>query len=140
MSIETNKALVRRFQEELWKGNVAVIDELLPPGISFGGVADRDQWKAQVLDNLQRMPDLKFTIEEMIAEGDKVMFRWTITGTHTNEMPTPFGPAKPTGKLITATGITIHRIENGKIVEDIFENSSLNYFMQLGVLPALAAP
>ena len=135
MSLEQNKALVRRFQEETWKGNVAIIDECVPPGIALGGAADRDAWKAQVLGSLQLMPDLKFTIEEMIAEGDKVVFRWTITGTHANEFPTPFGPAKPTGKQIKFTGITIHRIENGKIVEDVFENASLNYYIQLGVIP-----
>ena len=137
MSTEQNKALVRRFQVEMWKGNLAIIDELVAPETELAGVT-RDQWKASVRESLELMPDLGFTIDEMIAEGDTVMFRWTMTGTLAKVMSTPYGPAQPTGKLITATGISIHRFENGQIVEDRFENSSLDYYTQLGVLPAPA--
>ena len=80
MSTEENKALVLRFQEELWQGNVALIDEVMAPDISIGGPGGwgREQFKAYVLDTLQRMPDLAHKIEEMIAEDDKVMFRFTV--------------------------------------------------------------
>jgi len=134
MSLEENKALVRRFQEETWKGNISVIDELAAPGTLLGGV-DAEQWKAEVLETLRLNPDLVFTIEDMIAEGDKVVTRWKMTSTHTKTLPTPFGESKPTGKLVTLTGISIERIENGKLVEDRFENSGFDYFTQLGVLP-----
>lgn len=132
---EENKAIVRRFQEGIWQGNVALVDELTTE-IPLGGTASREEWKANVLGARSLMPDLKYTIEEMIAEGDKVVVRSTITGTHSNDFPTPFGIAKPTGKLIKFSAITIHRLENGKIVEDIFENNNLEFYQQLGVLPA----
>ncbi len=95
---EENKAIVRRFQEGIWQGNVALVDELTTE-IPLGGTASREEWKANVLSARSLMPDLKYTIEEMIAEGDKVVVRSTITGTHSNDFPTsseciPFCPLK----------------------------------------------
>jgi predicted ester cyclase len=74
-------------------------------------------------------------IEEMIAEGDTVVYRWTVHGRHTHEMLTPYGPAAPTGREITLTGISITHLRDGKIVEEILHGDDLGYCQQMGVIP-----
>lgn len=130
---EENKAIVRRFQEGVWQGNVALVDELVAD-IPLGGRANKEEWKANVLGLLSSTPDLKYHLEEMIAEDDKVVVRATITSTHNSDVPTPFGIAKATGKKVVFSAITIHQLANGKIIRDTFENNMLDFFQQLGVL------
>jgi steroid delta-isomerase-like uncharacterized protein len=77
-------------------------------------------------------PDLKATVEDVIAEGDKVVTRVTIRGTHQGEVE-EFGP--PTGRQIELKGITISRIEGGKIVEDWDSYDNLSLLQQLGLVP-----
>ncbi len=77
-------------------------------------------------------PDLNATVEDVIAEGDKVVTRWTIRGTHQGEIE-EFGP--PTGKQVEIKGITIHRIEGGKIVEEWQAYDNLSAMRQLGLVP-----
>jgi steroid delta-isomerase-like uncharacterized protein len=137
MSTEENKALVRRFDEEVWgKGNLAVADELLatnfvlhapPPEVA----PDLEGYKQWVSTARTAFPDLQTTIEDMIAEGDKVVTRWTVRGTHKGEI---MGIA-PTGKQVTMTGISIDRIEGGKIVEEWNEMDMLGMMQQLGAVP-----
>jgi steroid delta-isomerase-like uncharacterized protein len=116
---EENKAVARRIVEEVWnKKNLDAIDELiaadyvdhtLPPGVPPG----RDGAKAFIGMYVNAFPDVKITIEDMIAKGDKVVTRWSATGTHTGEL---MGiPA--TGKQITVTGLDITRFAGGKSVE-----------------------
>lgn len=137
---EQNKALSRRFMEEIWnKGNVAAIDELYspdyvshnnPPGVP-GGVEG-----VKVFTSLYKnaFPDTQLTIEEQVAEGDLVVTRWTAKGTHKGEL---MGiPA--TGKQITVTGIGIDRIANGRIVEGWGEFDQLGMMQQLGVVPEMS--
>jgi predicted ester cyclase len=71
----------------------------------------------------------------MIAEGDKVVSRWTIRGTHKGDLVTPYGPVSPTGRQVTYTGISIHRLADGKIVDDRFEGDVLGLLQQVGALP-----
>lgn len=78
-------------------------------------------------------PDIKMTIEEVVAEGDKVVFRVTVHGTHKGE----FKGIAPTGKQVTMTGMQIWRIEGGKIVEGWFNRDDLGLMQQLGVIPSL---
>jgi predicted ester cyclase len=119
MSIEENKAFVQRYVEEPWnKGNVDVLDELCGPGFHLEGLGGVEAFKAAILGFRQSFPDLHFTVEEMIAEGDKVAYRWTARGTHQGE----YEGIAPTGKPITSTGITIIRIVDGKVLEDRFES------------------
>ena len=119
MSVEENKAFVQRYVEEPWnKGNVDALDELCDPNFSLEGQGV-EPFKAVIRAFRTSFPDLHFTIEEMIAEGDKVAYRWTARGTHQGE----YDGIAPTGKTITATGITIIRIVDGKVVEDRFESS-----------------
>jgi steroid delta-isomerase-like uncharacterized protein len=77
-------------------------------------------------------PDLRATVEDVIAEGEKVVTRWTIRGTHEGEIE-EFGP--PTGRQVEIEGITIHRIESGKIVEEWERYDNLGIMQQLGLAP-----
>ncbi len=137
MSVEDNKAIELRFFEEVVnKGNLAVIDEIVaanfvqhdaPPGIT----ADREGMKQFFATHHSAFPDFHSTLEDMFAEGDKVVQRFTARGTHKGEW---MGIA-PTGKQMTASGIAIHRITGGKIVEGWTSMDMLGVMVQLGVVP-----
>ena len=128
MSVEENKAIARRFVEEPRnQGNMAVLDELCAPNYVRNGRDGLEELKAAIANFRAGFPDAQFTIEEMIAEGDKVAYRWSARGTHHGE----YAGIAPTGKAMTATGITIIRFADGKIVEDRFESSSPSLKQQL---------
>jgi predicted ester cyclase len=130
MSTEQNKAIARRSIEELWNDrNVEVIDELFVEGYHEPGRKDRRAFKefAIAVFAAGTPPDIHITIEDQIAEGDKVVTRWTWRFTHT----VPFVGAAPTGKHISLPGVSIYRLEDGKIVEGWgFNDGSLD--RQLG--------
>ena len=129
--LEENKAIVRRWNEEVWKGSPGVFDEILDPNCIFHGIGGPQEIK-EALNRLRRaFPDGQIIIEDQIAEKDKVVTRWTIRGTHQGEI---WGAA-PTGKQVVYTGITINRLANGKIVEDWFEADILGLMQQIGVVP-----
>jgi predicted ester cyclase len=138
MSTEENKALVRRFYEEvLNQKNTAAIDQIfdpnfvdhaLPPGLP-GGIEGTKQFFGIVLT---AFPDLHFTVEDMIAEGDKVVARHAGSGTQQGV----FLGIPPTGKHVTVTGIDIMRITGGKFVEHWDAVDNLGLLQQLGVVPA----
>ncbi len=137
MSTEDNKAIVRRGLETVWhqKKVTSAEDHLAPdfvnhdPAMTLQGL---EQYKPFVTGYLSAFPDLHFTIEDQIAEGDKVVTRWTARGTHQG----PFMGMPPTGKQGTVTGITIDRFANGKIVESWYNFDALGLLQQLGVIPA----
>jgi steroid delta-isomerase-like uncharacterized protein len=137
MSIEENKAIVRRFFEELLStDNFSVADEILAPDFRFffaGGPdpMDLQSYKDFLVMRRAAFPDRRFTVEEMVAEGDKVSARFTMRGTHEGELR---GIA-PTGKAVTMTGIDIIRLHEGQIVEDRVEVDQLGMMQQLGVIP-----
>jgi predicted ester cyclase len=79
------------------------------------------------------LPDADVSVEEEIAEGDKVVIRWTLRCTHMSELM----GIPPTGKQVTWTGITIYRLADGKIVEEKGEEDSLGLMRQLGAVPTL---
>ena len=142
MSALDNKALMRRWVEALnngtWREAADVVytttfvlhDPMAPPGlVGPQGVKDYlyDPWFAA-------FPDAQFTIEDLIAEGDKVVGRATLRGTHRGAL---MGIA-PTGKHVTVTGIAIYRVEEGKIAE-MWDNSDiLGLMQQLGAIPQMA--
>ena len=135
---EENKALMRRELEEVWnKHNPDAVDEIYAPDLVNrsappGMPNDREGFKALVGINLGAFPDLKVTSDFQLAEGDKVVMRWTATGTHTGEL---MGiPA--TGKRIKMTGIGIVRVAAGKITELWIESDQMGLMQQLGVVPA----
>lgn len=134
MSIEENKAVARRWNDEIWnKGNLAAIDELMatdfiwhsaPPGVA----PDREGLKQSAV-SLSSFADIHCATKDMVAEGDKVAVRWTWSGSHTGE----YIGITPTGKRVTMTGISIIRIVGGKIVEEWDESDNLGFMEQLGV-------
>jgi len=139
MSTEQNKALVRQLVEEVInQGNMSMIDELLipdfieheelPPGIPPG----REAPKALFTMLRSAFPDLKATIEHLIAEGDKVVLHMTWTGTQKGE----FMGVPPTGKRISIGVIDIIGIAEGKFVEHWGVMDSMAMMQQLGVVPA----
>jgi steroid delta-isomerase-like uncharacterized protein len=116
---ENNKALVRRFFEEVWnKGNVAAVDEFMATdyvdhSIPSGLPPGREGLKQANATYHTAFPDLKATLEDVFAEGDRVAFRWTVSGTHLGD----WLGVPPTGNHVTATGITVLRIAGRKVVE-----------------------
>lgn len=136
MSTEENKNIVRRYQEILNSNDLDALDEVLSekfltPRMMPGMPPGREGAKQIHQATLRGMPDWHTKIEELIAEGDNVVARVTMTGTHTGDF---FGfPA--TGKTIRFTGIYIARIADGKIIEHWGEEDSLGLLQQLGAMP-----
>ena len=142
MSAEENKAVVRREMEELFNqgGNLDVADEIIAPNyVSYeptsGEVRGIEGAKQFAATYREAFPDLQNTIEDMVAEGDKVVVRFRGRGTHQGETEA-FGP--PTGKWMEMTGITIKRLSEGKIVEAWTNFDALGMMQQLGLLPEAA--
>ena len=137
MSAENNKALVRRYVEEvLNQRNLAVVDELFA---STFVDHDSSMPEARGPSGIKRMaamvhasfPDLHFKIEDMIAEGDKVVYRYSVRGTHQKD----FMGIAATGKQISFTGIHIYRVGDGKLQEEWENSDTLRLMRQLGVIP-----
>ena len=138
MSTEANKTSARRFYDEVFnKKNRAAIDEFIdpnqvdhaaPPGTP-GGLAGAKQTIGMYLT---AFPDLHFTVEDMIADGDKLVARLTVRGTQQGA----FMGIPPTGKHVTVTAIDISRMAGGKSVEHWLEMDTLGMMQQLGVIPA----
>lgn len=139
---EANKSLVRRLIEEaINKGNLKVADEILSTEYVYrepmaGEKHGKTGFQEMVTVYRNAFPDIKLTIEEQIAEGDKVVTRTTGAGTHRGEL---FGTA-PTGKRVSGVlGVVVTRIANGKVVEDNWVYDALGMMRQLGAVPAVVA-
>ncbi len=138
MSAEENKAIVRRYNQEVWsEGNLDVVDELVASDLLWSGRhVDPEGIRHAVAGMRAVFPDFQVTIDEMVAEGDKVFIRETCRGTHLGAMPgTPVGTIAPTGKPVTFTGNVLYRIANQQIVEDLAEMDMLGLLHQVGALP-----
>lgn len=137
MTIEENKALVRRFYEEIDKGNLEAMDELVgedyldhnPP--PFPGLASGREGLKQAFKIFWEATPGYHHIEEQIAEGDKVVTRLTSYGKHEGDLP----GAPRTGNDLKMTSITIHRIADGRLVEKWAEKDVLGFLIQIGVMP-----
>ena len=145
MSIEENKANVRRFTEEGWnQGNVAAFDELCAPNWvyhdpGFPDVRTLEDYKRFVTEIRSAFPDIHFTIENVVAEGEQVVGRYTTRGTNTGDFVTPM-PLPATGKQVTVTGMSIVRFAGGKGVEVWNQTDNLGMFQQLGLIPMPGQP
>ena len=139
MAAEQNKALIVRFVEELFnRGNMGIVGEIfapdfiereqLPPGIPDG----REGVKVLTTELRSAFPDFKATIDDILAEGDKVVIRMTWSGTQKGE----FMGVPATGKRVSFGVIDIIRITNGKLVEHWGQMDSMSLMQQLGAIPA----
>ena len=131
MSTEANKALVRRHYEEvLTAKKIAVIDKLYAPSISLGNGAamERELFKAVAGMMHAASPDAAVTVQDQIAEGDKVVTRWTAQATHQGD----FVGIPPTGKQVTVKAIHIHQIVDGRIAALWEEFDMFGLMQQLG--------
>ena len=139
MSPEENKALVSRFNEEVFgKRNLAAIDEYITPdqidhSLPSSLPNTREGTRQAIAMTLKAFPDLNFQVEDMIADGDKVVTRYITRGTQQG----PFGPIPPTRKRVAVSGIVVTRIADGKIVEQWGLDDRLAMLQQLGLIPAL---
>ncbi len=137
MSLETNKALMRRFYEEFWcRGNADAVDEFVAPSyvdhqLPEGWPQGREGLKQLVCEWRTGFPDMSETIDDLIAEGDRVVGRFVLTGTHEG----PFRGIAPTGVKVRVTGIDIVRIADGRICEWWYSEDTLGLLQQLGQLP-----
>jgi steroid delta-isomerase-like uncharacterized protein len=131
---EENKALAQRSWE--LADNPDIIDEVYAPDVVWHNpdqdVHGIEEAKQFIGMYTTAFPDMSVTVEDAIAEGDKVVTRVTLRGTHEGETEA-FGP--PTGRQVEGEGITIHRIEGGKIVEEWNSYDNLTLLQQLGLAP-----
>ncbi len=137
MSIEENKAIVRRFFEEgPSTGDLAAVDKLLSQNFSLHTPLPSAPGIRGMNDIITAcraaFEHLNVTVEDMVAEGDKVAARFIARGVHKGS----FMNLPPTGKPITMTGIEIFRIEDGKIAELWGEANLLGLMVQLGIVPS----
>jgi len=145
MSTEQNKATYRRFVEEGWnKGDLAVLDEIALPGLVLhflppGAPPGAETMKRFMASFRAAFPDVSFVIKDQIAEGDTVVGRWTMSGTHSgpylNDLRTLM---PPTGNSFSAEGIDIWRFDReGKWAECWSSFDRLGRLQQLGAIPAV---
>lgn len=135
MSTSENKQSVARFFDEVWnQGDEAAIDRFLAaetfgndPEFGTGREAFRAQWKKW----RAAFPDIHFAVEDLVAEGDKVVSRWRMTGTQTGE----FMGIAPTGRRVSVAGMSLDRLAGGQIVEGCDAWDALGLRQQLGALP-----
>ena len=133
---EENKTLARRSWEIISQRNPDALEEvytadsvLHEPDQDLQGLEGAKQFLSLYL---AAFPNLNVTVEDVMAEGDQAVTRWTARGTHQGETE-EFGP--PTGRQMELEGVTIHRIEGGKIVEEWERYDNLSVLQQLGIVP-----
>jgi steroid delta-isomerase-like uncharacterized protein len=137
MSTEDNRAATQRFYAEVWnKGDLDAVDDILtsdfvdhaaPPGFPPG----LEGAKQVFVMYRTAFPDFRLSVEDLIAEGDKVVARWVTQGTHGGELM----GIPPTGKQVTVEGIDVFRLVGGKIAEHWAQFDMLGLLQQLGVAP-----
>ena len=137
---EQNKTIVRRTFDELWnKGNLSLADEFFSPIYDHhdpstpdvGRGPESEKKRATLYRNA--FPDLRLTVEGLVAEGETVVARWSCHGTHKGEL----NGIAPTGKQFTISGVTIAHFENGKMVEGWVNWDALGLMQQLGIVPEI---
>ncbi len=136
MSTEENKAIARRAWQGVSEGNPNITEEVYAadcvihePDEDVEGVEGVKEFVAMFR---VAFPDLHMTVEDEIAEGDKVAIQWTAHGTHRGELM----GIPPSGNEVNVSGITIHRIEGGKIAEEWEMPDNMGLMQQIGAIPA----
>jgi len=137
MSIETNKAIVRRYIEQVLNNQrLDLIDEFLVESVELHGVGPSIIGRTALVEFytmfFAAFPDWHTTIDDIVAEGDRVVVRITSNGTNKGEMQ----GIPATGKPYTQNAIVIYRLTNGKIVEGRLQTDMMSMMQQLGLMPA----
>ncbi|MBJ7606908.1 ester cyclase [Candidatus Dormiibacter inghamiae] len=135
MGLEENKALVRRYYKEVLTGrDRELLAQLLDPSfvshVPGGPVVGIDVYAAAVEATHAAFADLVVTVEDQVAERDRVTTRWSASGTHTGS----FAGVAATGRPVTVTGMHFHRIGQGRLVEHWEELDQLGAMRQMGAL------
>jgi steroid delta-isomerase-like uncharacterized protein len=138
MSTDENKAIIHRYFAEAWnRGDLSVLDEIVSPKYmnhnqAIPGLPPGPEGLKPIFAAFrQAFPDLQYTVEDQIAQGDIVVTRWTLHGTHLGE----FMGIPATAKPVNVTGIQVERIIDRKITEHWRQSDDLGLMYQLGVLP-----
>jgi len=138
MTTESNKQVMSRFLEFINTASTALAQELISPDAVFHvpGRADPVKGPEGYLEIIAMMrsgfPDIQWTLEEVIAEGDKIAARFTMRGTHKG----PFFGVPATGKVIQVQAMNIYRLSDGKFVEERGQPDLLGLLQQIGAIPA----
>ena len=142
MSAADNEVIAHRYWDEVWStGNVAMVDEIFAPDNLYhspGGTTSRgiEARKQTPIRWRTAFPDFRATVDDIFAEGDKVVVRWTVHGTHRGNIEIPsVGTIPPTEKHVSFAGMDIYHFRGGKIVEGWRHWSSLQLVQQLGIVP-----
>ena len=141
MSTEANKALIRGFLAEVWdRGNVAALDNYFGPTYRRHGgrgtpPLDLAGQRKRLLGIRAAFPDVTITLEDLVAEGDRVVLRGTLRGTHQG----PFLSVPPTGKRVEVALLDVMRIEDGRVVEHWGGPDFLDWLGQLGAVMSVPA-
>jgi predicted ester cyclase len=131
--LSANKEVVRRIFEECFnQGNHALCDEFVSPRFVGPHGTGPDGLRGTIAFVEKMYGDARYTIELLIAEGDLVAVRWTLSGTHHG----PIFGTTPTGKPLVNQANAFYRLENGKIVETWLQSDQVGLLEQLGALPA----
>ncbi len=141
MTTDANKALARRYYDDVWNArDLAAADDLFaavyrdataPPGVPPGPAGARDF----VAENVARLPDLQYTVHDLIAEGETVVATWTARGTNDGPLRIRGSSSRPpTGKAVEWSGATVFRVRGGRIIETRIYQDRLGIFRELGLV------
>ena len=144
MSTEDNKAIVRRYFEGDRDGrdNVAIWDEICHPDMVLYAtivpepIRGLEPIKQFTSAAHSAFSDFGITVEDLVAEDNKVVARWTMRGNHTAPLAMPSGTVPPTGNQVTVSGISVCELQDGWIVQEIVEGDWLGMLQQLGIVPS----
>lgn len=145
MTTEDNKALVRRYFDDVWNArDLAAADDLFtadyrdataPPRVATGPAGARDF----VTENVARLPDIQYRVQDLIAEGDTVVATWVARGTNDGPLQTRSGrPLPPTGKSVDWSGATVFHVRGGRIAATRIYQDRLGIFRELGLVAETA--
>ena len=140
---DRNRRVVRRHYDEAWNArDLGSIDETHAADCVHHDPSNPEPIRglaairARLAEVQEAFPDLRMELHDLIAEGDRVVVRWTFTGTHRGT----FGGIPATGRPVRVDGIIVHRLRDGRLVEDFLVRDSLAMLRQLGVISLPAPP
>lgn len=136
MRSEEHVALVRQLWDRGWNGgDLSVVDEVVAEDATAHGKTGRQAWKDAIAFYRGLFPDLHYALDEVFAaDGDRVVVRWTATGTDTVGLGGP-----PTGKRASVTGVNVYQVKGGQLASHWDEWDLAGLLQQLGIIPPLPA-